>query len=102
MSPRILFGGKKDEEGAGSFRRAAEYLSLGGQLAAAVVGFGLIGYWLDSSFHTGELYTTILLFVGAIGGLYSFIKTVIALGKKDKEEDSAGKDKTGKNKDDEH
>jgi len=95
MSPKIFFGGNKEEEEAGGFRKAAQYLSLGTQLAAAVVGFGLIGYWLDSTFGTGERYTTILLFLGAGGGLYSFIKTVIDLGKKEKD-DNPGKEKDGK------
>lgn len=81
--------GKKDKDRtkeAGSFGAVAQYLGLGTQLAAAVAGFGLLGYWIDSRAGTGTLYTTIFLFVGAFGGMYSFIKTVIRLGKETKEE----------------
>lgn len=79
--PLSPLGGASGDDKTG-FRTGMQYAGMGMQLAAAVVGFGLIGYWLDSSFNTGERYTTIFLFLGAIGGLFNFIKTAMAIGKK--------------------
>ncbi len=79
--PSGIFGGNADGDPDG-LRAGMQYAGMGMQLAAAVVGFGLIGYWIDTSNKTGERYTTIFLFLGAIGGLYNFIKTALALGKK--------------------
>jgi len=87
-----LFPRKKNSGENDGMRTAMQYASLGTQLAAAVVGFGLVGYWLDSIFKTNERYTTIFLFLGAAGGLYSFIRTVIALGKKSDQSDGVADD----------
>lgn len=86
----IRFGKRDPQKPDAGFGRAAQYLGLGTQLAAAVAGFGALGYWIDSRAGTSPLYTTILLFVGAFGGLYSFIKTVIRLGKETKEDEDRG------------
>jgi len=81
-----VFGKRDSDEAAQGFRRAAQYLGLGSQLAGAVVGFGLLGYWIDVKAGTGSLWTTILLFAGAIGGMYSFLRSVIRLGKEQKKQ----------------
>ncbi len=65
-------------------RRLGTLLTLGTQLAAAVAGFGLAGYWIDRHFGTGSTWTTVMLFLGAIGGMYSFIRTVQRAGRERK------------------
>jgi F0F1-type ATP synthase assembly protein I len=65
-----------------ALRQLGGLLSLGGQLAGAITGFGLVGYWIDGTYGTGSLWTTILLFLGAIGGMYSFIRTVMRAGRR--------------------
>jgi len=58
---------------------------LGVQLAATIVVCFFLGRWLDQVLNTTPWLMILGAFVGAGGGLYSFLKTVIELGKKQKE-----------------
>ncbi|HUI64915.1 MAG TPA: AtpZ/AtpI family protein [Bacteroidota bacterium] len=62
------------------------YLTLGLQLAMAVLVFFFLGKWLDQRLGTDPWLTLTGLAVGITGGLISFLRTVIALGKKSDEE----------------
>ncbi len=46
---------------------------LGMELAAAVVGFSLLGYWIDRRFETEPWGILICAFIGIVGGLYNFV-----------------------------
>ena len=70
---------------AKSYRDVAPYLGLGIQLAATIVICFFLGRWLDQVLNTAPWLMIIGAFVGAGGGLYSFLKTVIELGRKEKE-----------------
>jgi ATP synthase protein I len=67
---------------ARTYRDVAPYLGLGIQLAATIVLCFFIGRWLDQSLNTAPWLTIAGALLGATGGLYNFLKTVIELGKK--------------------
>ncbi len=64
------------------YRDFAPFLTLGFQLAAAVVLFFFIGSWIDSRYGTEPMFKLVGLFVGITGGLIKFFKTAMELGKK--------------------
>jgi F0F1-type ATP synthase assembly protein I len=70
---------------ARTIRDVAPYLGLGIQLAATIVVCFFLGRWLDQVLNTTPWLMILGAFIGAAGGLYSFLKTVIELGKKEKE-----------------
>jgi len=47
---------------------------IGIELAAAVAGFTLAGYWWDRHFHTGPWGLLIGLALGLVGGTYNLIR----------------------------
>jgi F0F1-type ATP synthase assembly protein I len=59
-----------------SLRDIAPYLGLGVQLAAAVLLFFFIGWWVDTTYDTGPFGMLIGVAVGMTGGMISFIRTV--------------------------
>lgn len=62
------------------------YLGLGVQLAASIVLMFFLGYWLDGKFGTSPVLTIIGAFLGGFVGIYSVIKTVLDLNRKNKSE----------------
>lgn len=70
---------------ARTYRDVAPYLGLGIQLAATIVVCFFLGRWLDQVLNTTPWLMILGAFIGAVGGLYNFLKTVIELGKKEKE-----------------
>ncbi|MCP3958680.1 MAG: AtpZ/AtpI family protein [bacterium] len=48
---------------------------MGIELAAAVAGFSLLGYWIDRSFDTSPWGLLICAICGLIGGFYNFIRS---------------------------
>lgn len=73
---RILDGVSKNVT-----RDFGPFLSLGLQLAASVVAFFFIGYWLDGKFGTTPWCTIVGAFLGVAGGLIKFLREAMALGK---------------------
>ena len=67
-----------------SLREVAPYLTLGIQLAAAIVFFFLIGWWLDSKYDTSPVLKLVGLLVGAVGGMIKFLRSAAEMGKKEK------------------
>ena len=60
----------------------AKFSSLGIQMAAVIVGFVLLGDYLDGYFKNETPWLTIVFsLVGVFGGLYLVIKEVILLNK---------------------
>ncbi len=64
------------------YKEFAPYLTLGFQLAAGVVLFFFIGRWVDGQLDTSPVFMLVGIFLGTIGGLIKFAKTVQDLSKK--------------------
>jgi F0F1-type ATP synthase assembly protein I len=67
-----------------AYRDFAPYLTLGFQLAAAVIAFFLLGWWLDTRYGTSPTFKLIGLLLGSIGGMIKFFKSVSKLTKEKK------------------
>ena len=70
---------RADRSGFASLREYSPYLTLGFQLAAAVVVFTLIGAWLDSRWDTSPWLLLSGLLLGSVGGFVKFFKTIAQL-----------------------
>jgi F0F1-type ATP synthase assembly protein I len=55
----------------------ARLYSLGIELAAAVAGFSLLGYWIDRHYETDPWGILICFALGLIGGMYNFLRSAI-------------------------
>ena len=76
---------KRDDTPPGqAYRDVAPYLTLGIQLAAAVVFFFLIGWWLDTRMETSPTFKLIGLLLGFVGGMIKFFRSVEEMSKKEK------------------
>lgn len=62
------------------------YLTLGLQLALTVVVFFFLGRWLDGKFGTDPWLMLAGLALGVAGGLTSFLKKAVELGKEEDRE----------------
>jgi F0F1-type ATP synthase assembly protein I len=60
-----------------AMKSIAPYVGLGTELVAAVVGFGAVGWFIDSKFDTSPMWMLLLLLLGMIGGMYNFIKAAL-------------------------
>jgi F0F1-type ATP synthase assembly protein I len=58
------------------------YMGMGFQLAAAMVAFGALGWWLDGQFGSKPWLMVVGLFVGATGGMINIIRTALRSNKK--------------------
>ncbi len=76
---------RDDDSGFSSYGRAVRaagpLFTAGIQMAAAICGMGFFGYIADQHWHTSPWLMVAGLFLGASGGLYLFIKTVMELDK---------------------
>lgn len=61
------------------------YLTIGMQLAIAVVGFFFLGRWMDEVFGTAPWLMIIGLILGTAGGFISFFRSAISMAKKEDE-----------------
>lgn len=50
-------------------------VSLGIELAATLIGFTLLGLWIDRTYQTGPSGLLICLAIGGVGGFYNFIRS---------------------------
>jgi F0F1-type ATP synthase assembly protein I len=67
-----------------AYRDVGPYLTLGIQLAAAVVFFFLIGWCLDTKMDTSPAFKLIGLILGFAGGMIKFFRSAAEMSKKDK------------------
>ncbi len=67
---------------SGIDKETAKYITLGTELAFSVVGFSLLGWWLDAKFETGSTLTIVFSILGIIAGLFNFLKSVLSEDKK--------------------
>ncbi|MFH0988560.1 MAG: AtpZ/AtpI family protein [bacterium] len=63
------------------YRDFGPYLTMGFQLAAAIMLFFLLGWWLDGIWNSSPLCKLLGIFLGAIGGMIKFFKTAAYLEK---------------------
>lgn len=71
---------------AGILQAAAPYLTLGIQIAAAVVMFLFIGKYADEQFGTKPWLMVAGIVVGFTGGMIHFFREVTALSEKEEHE----------------
>jgi F0F1-type ATP synthase assembly protein I len=64
-------------------REVVPYMTLGIQLAAGIIIFFLIGWWLDTRYATSPTFKLTGLAVGCVGGMIKFLKSAVELGKKE-------------------
>lgn len=67
---------------------------IGFELAAAVAGFVLVGYWIGKYFDRAEIGIVIGAVLGLIGGMYNLIRATMAAsgGAADRERNSNSKE----------
>lgn len=75
-----------DEHNRGVFAEYGPYLTIGAQLALAVVIFFFLGRWLDQEFETTPWLTILGSAAGITGGLIKFIRTAIQMGQREDRE----------------
>ena len=64
-------------------QQLAPYMGLGMQLAAAMVAFGALGWWLDGRFATTPWLLIVGIVLGATGGMIHLIRTAVGSSKRD-------------------
>lgn len=72
-----MAGGEPSEPNQGKSSEGYRFLGLGMELAAAVAGLTLLGYWIDRHFETAPWGVLIGVSTGLVGGLYNLVKTVL-------------------------
>ncbi|MCP4660901.1 MAG: AtpZ/AtpI family protein [bacterium] len=55
------------------------HAGMGVELFGAVLGFTLVGIWIDRHFGTGPWAVVICVILGLIGGLYNLIRQSLRL-----------------------
>ena len=71
-----------------SKRRASTRLAgLGFELAGAVAGFALVGYWVGKYFGNPALGLLIGSLLGLVGGMYNLFRTTLSLQRKSTDEE---------------
>lgn len=65
---------------------AGSFLTMGLQLAGAVVVFFFLGYWLDAQWQTKPWLSITGAVIGAVGGLTKFIRDAMQVGARDDRE----------------
>jgi len=60
-----------------TMQQLAPYMGMGVQLAAAMTGFGALGWWLDSRFGTEPWLLLAGVILGATGGMINVIRTAL-------------------------
>jgi F0F1-type ATP synthase assembly protein I len=67
-----------DDRASGDWTKLS---GVGVELAAAVAGFALLGYWWDRHFKTAPWGLVIAACLGIVGGLYNVVRKSIAASK---------------------
>ena len=65
----------------------ARYSALGVELAAALAGFALVGYWIDRHYGSEPWGLVVGLALGLVGGMYNLIRQSLAASREAASED---------------
>jgi F0F1-type ATP synthase assembly protein I len=89
-------GKKDDDEGVSGYakamRSAGPLLTAGIQLAASVVLMMFVGRWLDGKFGWTPWLMLAGMFFGLAAGMFQFLRTVNAVGRREAEEKTKHED----------
>ena len=69
------------QPGGKYFKEYGPYVTMGLQLAAAVLVFYFIGSWLDKRYNSQPAFTLGGIMLGTVGGMIKFFRVVIELNK---------------------
>lgn len=61
--------------------------NAGFELAAAIGGFTLVGYWIDRHYETGPWGVLTGALLGLVGGLYNLIRASLTAASEARQED---------------
>lgn len=76
----------EEKETSGMLRAAAPYMTLGAQIAGAVVMFLFIGKYADDAFGTKPWLMVLGIVIGFTGGMIHFFREVTALSTQEENE----------------
>lgn len=65
-----------------TMQEVGPYMGMGFQLAAAMVAFGALGWWLDGQLGTAPWLMVVGLLMGATGGMVNIIRISLRSSKK--------------------
>jgi len=83
---------KQNKENIPSISRSiAPFLTMGFQLAAAVVLFFFLGYWIDSTFDISPIGKLVGIVIGSTGGFIKFFQTVASITAEEKKQRAKNK-----------
>ena len=63
---------------------------VGLELAGAVAGFALVGYWIDLHYGTNPWGVVVGVILGIVGGLYNFVREALQATREAQREDRNG------------
>lgn len=63
---------------------------LGIELAASMIGFTLLGLWIDRRWETAPWAVVICASIGFVGGMYNFMRTALKAARRDQNRPSDG------------
>ena len=69
-----------------TYKQVGPYLGLGTQLAASIILMFFAGKWLDEKLEIFPILTIRFSALGGFAGIYNFIKSVLNLNQKEKDE----------------
>jgi F0F1-type ATP synthase assembly protein I len=79
-SPNRQSNSKQEKERIpGISRNYIPFLTMGFQLAAAVVLFFLLGHWIDKKFDIAPIGKLVGIVIGSTGGFIKFFKMVASI-----------------------
>jgi len=64
------------------------FSALGVELAAAILGFTLVGYWVDRHWESAPWGLVVGVLLGVVGGLYNLIRQSLAASQEAASEDT--------------
>jgi F0F1-type ATP synthase assembly protein I len=70
------------------------YSALGVELAAAIVGFALVGFWIDRRYGTAPWGLVVGVALGVVGGMYNLIRQSLAASREAASEDTRNQGET--------